>query len=453
MKCSKQKVSNINSGVQESNIPIVAIVGRPNVGKSSLFNRICGKRKAIVEEASGTTRDRIHLQVVLEGRLLEIIDTAGIDFDTGSNIKDMANKQTKDAMLSADLIVFVVDSSSGVTALDLEVVRAVRKSGKKVILVANKADYDAVNSVSDFLKMGFGDPIYCSAIHNIGVGLLVQKMLENIKPVFLDKTESEITRVMMSIVGRPNVGKSSFVNIISKQNRVIVDDTPGTTRDSIDIFFQDGEFAYQIVDTAGLKHKRKIKEVVEVFSQARTKESIRRSDVVVHMIDAVEGFSKDDLNLLSYTMSNLKPVLIVVNKWDLVEGMSQKEYSDSLYEALGFCNWIPIIFISCKMQKNLKAVVDTVRDIYRRSRVIYSTHQLNKAIHTVEKSKSKFFFKNKQIRAFYITQKGVNPMSFIIFTSTDVVAAYLKYVENILRKVFDLTGIPFSIDARLRSRD
>lgn len=436
-------------------MPAVGIVGRPNVGKSSLFNRLLGERKAVVIEQSGTTRDRIEAVTNINGRSLKIIDTGGYLTKDKDELSVFVKEQIYQAMEEASIIIFVVDAMSGVYPMDIEVASILRKFGKTVILVANKVDNEKLREgISEFYQLGFGDPVAVSCQHRHGLGELKERILGSIPDTAGES--GEISYLKIAIVGRPNVGKSSFVNNLLQRDRVIVSEIPGTTRDSIDTHFNYNGKDYILIDTAGIRHKRKVKTVVDTFSIMRAKESIKRADVAILLIDAADGVTRDDIGILSFIEENGKACLVLVNKWDLaaeVSDVSAQEYERHLVYAANRLNAYPISFISAKTGRNVLEALSMVNVLDANLDLKASTPYLNKLFEKNDPSRVPIPRSKKRPNFLYITQTGTRPVKFTIFVNdpSAVLQAHLSFIENLLRNNLPLKGIPVMFKIR-RSR-
>lgn len=429
----------------KTKLPKIALVGRPNVGKSRLFNRIAGKRKAIVESVAGTTRDRIYKDIKWKEKYFTLIDTGGLDLSAPEGIKMLAKKQTQIAIDEADILVLVCDLTQGITPLDQEIATLLRKTNKKTVLAVNKVDTASLEPEAfEFYSLGLGQPLAVSAIHGNGVEELLKNITDEIAFVGIEKQKQAIR---VAITGRPNVGKSSFLNCILKEERAVVDEHPGTTRDSIDTYFEKANSAYILIDTAGIRHKKKVKEVVEYFGFARAKESIRRSDVCLILIDAQEGLVSDDLSLISYIQQEGRGMILVANKWDMVQDVTESDYKEYLRRRANFLNNIPIIFTSSLTGQNVIKSLGLVCNVEKNSRHTIDTKSLNQILRTISKRTPPPVREGKRPRLGYISQIGVKPPTFIIFSTMpkQIPQGYLNFVENKIRKGFNFEGVPLKI--------
>ena len=426
----------------------VAIIGRPNVGKSSLFNRLLGRRKAIVVDISGTTRDRLYADIEHKGIALKLVDTGGIDLHAQDKIKLQVMKQAHLAAQEADLILFICDAISGIAPLDLEIAELVRKSNKKVILVVNKVDNQELeDAVLDFYQLGLQKPFGVSVEYKKGIEELLDEVIKYINP---SAKEAEIKSIKVAVAGRPNVGKSSFINCLLQEERVIVDEAPGTTRDAIDVSFKKDGQDYVLIDTAGMRHKKKIKEVVEIFGISRTKESIKRADVVAFIMDAREGITKDDLSIMGFVQEEGKPFCILVNKWDLMQGITTKEYEDLVNQRLSFSVSAPVLFMSCLRDKNVGRSFELLKRVLVNASKQIETSKLNKAFERYTAALTPPTRKGLRPKILYATQTGIYPPQFLVFTkhADSISDSYNKYLERRLSKDFGFEGAPIKIKYR-----
>lgn len=435
--------------------PIVAIVGRPNVGKSTFVNRLAGSRNSIVDDQPGVTRDRIYFDVEWQNRKFTVIDTGGIIPDEETDIMVSIFDQAKIACEEADKIVFIVDGKSGINPVDYDIANILRQSGKPILLAVNKLDNpNSLLMVSDFYALALGEPVAISALHgNAGVGDLLDLITEDFEVDLED--EEEDTRIRIAIAGRPNAGKSSIVNALLNEDRVIVSDVSGTTRDSIDsyITYKDKEFI--IVDTAGIRKKAKVDYGVEKFAVDRAIRSIRDCDVALLVIDATEGISDQDKKISSIITEAGKGIIIAVNKWDLIEDKKSdtiNKFQKMLANEIPFLEYAPVIFISAKTKQRIFQIFDRAADVYAEASKRVSTGLLNKVVKELYALNPPTSIKGRKLKIMYSTQVGVKPPSFVLFANNVNLLKdhYKRYIENKLREAFGFFGTPIKISVRER---
>lgn len=433
--------------------PVVAIVGRPNVGKSTLFNMIAGERISIVKDTPGVTRDRIYADVSWLNYSFTIMDTGGIEPVTKNQmLKDMRD-QALMAIEMADVVMFVVDVRQGVTDSDFRVADMLRKADKKVVLVVNKVDnFDKyMPDVYEFYNLGIGDPVPVSSIAKLGIG----DMLDEVTALFPDTAEEEEDeRPRVAIVGKPNVGKSSIINKILGENRVIVSDIAGTTRDAVDtsVTWQDKEYVF--IDTAGLRRKNKIKEEIERYSILRTVSAVERADVVVLVIDAVEGVTEQDAKIAGIAHDRGRGMIIAVNKWDAIEkdNNSVKKYTQKIRDILSFMPYAEIIFISAQTGQRIPKLFDMLEVVIQNHSLRIATGVLNEILTEAVALQQPPSDKGRRLKIFYITQASVKPPAFVIFVNDKKLMhfSYTRYIENKIREAFGFTGTPLKFIIRER---
>ena len=423
--------------------PIVAVVGRPNVGKSTFFNRIVGKRIAIVEDTPGVTRDRIYSEAEWNGIYFDFIDTGGIEPDSKDVILSQMREQAQMAMDMADVILFLVDGKEGLTSADEEVANMLRRTGKKVILLVNKIDSPnkVPDNFYDFYQLGIGDPIPISAANMTNLG----DVLDEIVSAFPEESPSEDEdAVKVAIIGKPNVGKSSLVNALLDENRVIVSDIAGTTRDSIDTPFEHEGERYILIDTAGIRRKSKVNEDIERFSVIRAVASIERCDVCLLMIDAAEGLTEQDKKIAGVAHEAGKGIIVVVNKWDLVEKETNtmRDFTKKLQSELLFMSYAPIIYISALKKQRLPQIMETVQKVQERRSFRVPTGQLNSLVSDAMQMNPPPSDKGKRLKIYYAAQIGTKPplFSFSINNRELMHFSYARYLENRIRDAFDFEG-------------
>ncbi len=425
--------------------PVVAVVGRPNVGKSTFFNKITGKELSIVDDTPGVTRDRIYAETDWNGREFAIIDTGGIEPGSDDIILSQMREQAEIAIDLADVIIFMVDGREGLTAADQEVADMLRKTGKKVILLVNKVDRMSKlpDSFYDFCELGIGDPIPVSSANKLNFG----DILDEIVSGFPDETDadSEIG-CAVAVIGRPNVGKSSLVNTLIRENRVIVSPVPGTTRDSVDTRFRWHGEDFILTDTAGIRRKNRVHESVEHYSVVRALAAIERSDVCVLMLDARDGVTEQDKRIAGMAHEAGKGVVIAVNKWDLIkkETGTMKEFTGRIMRELPFLSYAPVLFISVKDKVRLQDLMSTVSSVSRSRAMRVPTGQLNSLIADAVMMKQPPADKGRYLKIYYVSQVGVKPplFSFQINSRDLLHFSYTRYLENRIREVYGFEGTP-----------
>lgn len=423
--------------------PILAIVGRPNVGKSTFFNRIIGERRAIVEDIPGVTRDRIYAEAEWRSKEFGIIDTGGIEVKTDDIILSQMRDQAVIAMDMADVILFMVDGKEGITTADREVATLLRKTGKDVILVVNKVDKPSneFDSIVDFYELGFGDPIAISSANMLNIGDLLDRIVDGFPE---DAFGRDDERIKLAIIGKPNVGKSSFVNALTKQNRVIVSPIAGTTRDTIDTPFDFEDRQYTLIDTAGLRKKSKVHDTIEKYSVVRAIAAIERCDVCILMIDAVEGLTEQDKKIAGYAHEAGKGLMVLVNKWDLIEKETNtmRDYEKKIKAELLFASYAPVIFISVLNKQRIHDAISMSSKIYDARNVRITTGRLNSIIEDATMMRQPPSDKGKRLKIYYATQVGVEPplFSFSINDKELMHFSYARYLENKIRESYDFVG-------------
>lgn len=426
---------------------LVAIVGRPNTGKSTFFNRVVGKRISIVDDAPGVTRDRLYADVEWCGNSFTMIDTGGVQFDKTDDFTKHINNQVDIAIELADLILFFVDGKEGVVSYDYSVAEKLRKSGKKVLLVVNKYDTFKLDNIYDFYNLGMGEPIPVSGEQAKGIGDLLDKVVENLPKKEVQEDEDALK---IAIVGKPNTGKSSIVNRLVGETRVIVSNVSGTTRDSVDVPFNYNKKKYVLIDTAGMRRKRSIEdETVERYSIFRTLDSIRRADVVVCVMDVNEPISEQDVKIAGIVHNEKKPSVVVFNKWDLIEKETDtmKKYENKLKTELSFMSYFKPVFLSALTGKRMEKLMEAVEEVHTNNTRRIKTRDVNDIIQDAIVSTAPPFINGKRLKIYYATQTGVNPPTFVLKVNdaTLMSDSYLRYIENSLRTAVDFTGTPIEI--------
>jgi GTP-binding protein len=436
--------------------PIVAIVGRPNVGKSTLFNRIVGKRMAIVEDTPGVTRDRNYSDAVWNGKVFTLIDTGGYLPKSQSEIDNAVREQSLFAIDEADVILLVVDVRAGITGIDADVASLLRKQSghqkkKKVLLVVNKVDDSKqLGDIEDFRRLGLGEPLAVSSNSGTGTGDLLDEMTKDFTPE--DPNATNDNEVKIAVVGRPNVGKSSFVNAVLGTNRQIVTPIAGTTRDAIDSHFSREGTDYILIDTAGLRKRAKVEENIEFFSTLRTEKAIERCDVALVLIDAVVGLDKQDMTIINLAARKKKGILLVINKWDLVEKvtMTAVDFERQAKERLKSFEYVPIIFISSVTKQRVFSAIDMARKIWVERRKRIDTSTLNDILLNDIKASPPWSKSGKEIKVKYISQLAADPPLFGFFAGNAqlVEPAYKKFIERRIREHFGFLGTPIELKFR-----
>ena len=434
---------------------VVAVVGRPNVGKSTLFNKLVGKRLSIVDDTPGVTRDRIYSRCEWLDREFMLIDTGGIEPKTDDVILAQMREQAMLAIERADAIIFVTDITTGVTANDMDVAAMLMKSGKPVVLAVNKADSigEPPPELYEFYNLGLGDPISVSAVHGHGTGDLLEAVFENLPPYEPDEYDEDSIKV--AVIGKPNVGKSSLINLIAGEERSIVSDIAGTTRDAIDSEVTRGEDRYVFIDTAGMRRKAKIKENIEHFSILRALMAVDRADVCVIMIDATVGFTEQDSKVAGYAHDKGKPSVIAVNKWDAVEDKTDKtmrEFTHNLETDFSFMSYAPFVFISAKTGQRVDKLFELIKSVKEQHSRRISTGVLNDMLSYATSRVQPPSDKGKRLKLYYMTQASTNPPNFVVFCNNRELFhySYQRYIENQIRETFGLDRTPIKLTVRER---
>ncbi len=437
--------------------PKVAIVGRPNVGKSTLFNRLTGGRTAIVEDTPGITRDRIYKDAEWCGKTFTLIDTGGIEPKSDDVILRQMKRQAELAIEQADVIIFMVDVKSALTAADIDVAAMLQKSGKPLILACNKTDTPGEPPMEfyEFYNLGIGEPFAISSTHGMGLGELLDEVCSYFPEKGIDQEEEGAIKI--AVAGKPNAGKSSLVNHILGEDRVIVSDIPGTTRDAVDSKFEKDGQKYVIIDTAGMRKRGKIDDNVERYSVVRSLNAIEKSDVCVIMIDAAEGISEQDSKIAGYAHDNGRASIIAVNKWDLIEknDKTMEEFKKKISDTLPFMSYAPQVFISAKTGQRTDKLIDTVKYVYEKHNTHIPTGALNDILSEAINKNQAPSDKGKRLKIYYATQASSAPPTFVFFVNDKELMhfSYLRYLENQIRKAFDLTGTPLKFIIRERNED
>ncbi len=440
--------------------PLVAIVGRPNVGKSTFFNKISGKRISIVEDVPGVTRDRIYADVDWMGRKFTLIDTGGIDPHSEDVLLSQMRHQAQMAMDMADVICFFVDARAGLTPDDEEVARLLRKTRKPLLLVVNKLDYSGMEDVRyEYYALGLGDPIGISSVNMLGLGDLLEQIVNHLPPPDPEEQDEDGHVLQLAVVGRPNVGKSSLVNKLLNQERAMVSDIPGTTRDAIDTRFtgKDGT-EYNIIDTAGMRRKRSIEEdTLERYSVLRSIAAIRRCDVALILIDARDGVTEQDTKIAGMVHEEGKGAVIVVNKWDAVEKDTGtlETYRKEVLEALKFMDYAPVLFLSALTGQRVHTVLEWVDKVWAQCSKRVPTGLLNDVLADAQGALQPPATGGRRLKIYYATQQAVCPPAFVLFVNDQTLMhfAYQRYLENHFRKTFGFEGTPLRFVLREKQKE
>ena len=434
--------------------PLIAIVGRPNVGKSLLFNKLAGARLSIVEDTPGVTRDRLYADAEWRGRTFTMVDTGGIEPNTTSELLLFMREQARIAIDTADVIVLVTDIRTGVTAADMDVANMLLKSKKNVVLAVNKVD--PVGPVDadfyEFYNLGLGEPIAVSAVHGHGTGDLLDACFQYFSPEEEEPEDEDLVKV--AIIGRPNVGKSSLLNQILGEERVIVSEVAGTTRDAVDSYFENERGKYLLIDTAGLRRKSKVDDRIEKFSAMRSRDAVERSDVCLILLDAREGVTEQDSKVAGLAHESGKGCILVVNKWDLIDKdtKTMDKQREEIRKALSFMPYAPILFISALTGQRVPRLFELINYVNEQNAMRISTGMLNSVLGDATARVQPPTDKGKRLKLYYMTQTGVRPPTFLIFCNDRELFhfSYQRYIENQLRGTFGLEGTPLRLVIRQR---
>lgn len=434
--------------------PIIAIVGRPNVGKSTLFNRLIGRRLSIVDDTPGVTRDRVYAPCEWTGRHVMLVDTGGIEPYSDSPLLEQMRAQAEIAIDSADAIIFVTDIRTGVTANDQDVARILQRSGKPVVLCVNKVDSvgQVPPEIFEYYNLGLGEPYPVSSVHGHGTGDLLDAVFEEIDFESIAQEEEDYTKV--AIIGKPNVGKSSLVNKMLGDERMIVANEAGTTRDATDSKIENEHGKYILIDTAGIRRRSRVEEGVERYSVLRAFMAIDRADVCVMMIDATEGYTEQDSKIAGYAHEQGKAIIIVVNKWDLIEkdSSTMRQYRQQILTGLSFMTYAPMHFISAKTGQRVEQLYELVNYVENQNSIRISTGLLNDMLAAAVNRVQPPATSGRRLKIFYITQPSTRPPTFVCFVNDEKLFhfSYQRYIENFLRETFGLEGTPIRLIVRER---
>ncbi len=438
--------------------PIIAIVGRPNVGKSTLFNKLIGERRAIVEDTPGVTRDRIYGETEWRGKSFVVIDTGGIEPKTEDMIMAKMRMQAEIAIESADVIVFMCDVRTGLTANDHDISIMLKKSGKPIIPCINKCDSigDLPLEFYEFYELGFAcDPIAVSSVHGTGTGDLLDAVIDCL-PEF-DYSDEEDDSIKVAVIGKPNAGKSSIINRIVGTERLIVSNIPGTTRDAIDTHVENEYGKFTFIDTAGIRRQSKIDSKIEKYSVLRAHMAVERADVCLIMIDANEGVTEQDEKIAGIAHESGKPSIIVINKWDTIEkdNSTVTEYTKKVYEALGYMQYAPVIYVSAKTGQRVNNLFDHIKYVYGQSVTRITTGMLNDVLADATMRVQPPTDKGRRLKIYYMTQASVAPPTFVLFCNNVELFhfSYQRYIENCLRETFGFKGTPIKLVIKMKGDD
>ena len=438
-------------------LPQAAIVGRPNVGKSSLFNWLAGRRIAIVDPTPGVTRDRLATPVQAGNRYFELVDTGGMGIEDADKLTRDVERQIDYAIDRASVILFVVDGRSGLVPLDLTAAERLRGVGKPVLLVANKCDHPALDQqLAEFYKLGFGDILPVSAQQSRGRTVLLERIVANLPTEVSEEPADDREPLKIAIVGRRNTGKSTFINALAQEERTIVSEVEGTTRDSVDVAFERDGRTIIAIDTAGVRYRGSVKSDVDFYSLSRAERSIRRADVVLHFFDASKKASMVDKQLAGYILDNYKPAVFVVNKWDLAKGKAfTGEYGEYLRRVFPSLEHVPIAFLTAKDGKNVQKVINLAQNLHKQAIKRAATADLNRVVQQAVKDQSPPMRKNRVPKVYYVTQVATDPPTVVVFTNGPDLfdKTYQRYLLKTLRDRFPFCDVPIKLYLRPKQRD
>ncbi|MBE6874087.1 ribosome biogenesis GTPase Der [Ruminococcus sp.] len=438
-------------------LPVVAVVGRPNVGKSTLFNKLIGQRLSIVEDTPGVTRDRIYGKCEWLGREFMLVDTGGIEPESDDIILSQMRRQSELAITSANVIILVTDIKSGVTSTDMEVAQMLMKSGKPVVLCVNKVDNvgEPPMELYEFYNLGLGEPFPVSSVHGHGTGDMLDEVLKYLPEISAEEDDDEAVKV--AVIGKPNVGKSSLINRICGEERVIVSDIAGTTRDATDTDIENEFGKFVFIDTAGIRRKSKVLETVEKYSVLRAYMAVDRADVAVIVIDATVGFTEQDSKVAGYAHEKGKACVVAVNKWDALEkdGKTMNEFRKKLEDDFSFMSYVPFVFVSAKTGLRVDKLFEMIRYVKEKNSVRIATGKLNEVLAYATQRVQPPSDKGRRLKIYYMTQVSTNPPTFVFFVNRAELFhfSYQRYLENQIRETFSLDGTPIVFKIRERDRD
>ena len=433
--------------------PLIAIVGRPNVGKSTFFNKVVGRKVSITEDRPGVTRDRLYADAEWQGRKFTVVDTGGIELKSQDNMWQHIARQAEIAIETADVILFFTDGKEGLTSSDYDVAEKLRRSKKPVVLVVNKIDDYSQEKLFDFYALGLGEPFAVSAEHSQGIGDVLDEALS-----YLGEGENtEDDSLKIAIVGKPNAGKSSLVNRLLGSERSIVTSVAGTTRDAVDTRLEKNGRSYTIIDTAGIRRKRSVEDDVEYYSVLRAFDAVRRADVCVLVVDAEEGITEQDTKIIGYVHEQGKPSVIAMNKWDLVEKDTNtiNRFEEKLSEDLKFMSYFKSVYISAKTGQRAEKILDIADMVYANSTRRVSIGELNDLIMDAVRVNEPPSYNGRRLRIFYTTQANAVPPTFVFFVNDETLMhfSYERYLENVIRKAYDFTGTPIRLVLRQKKEE
>ncbi len=440
--------------------PVIAIVGRPNVGKSTLFNKLIGERRSIVEDIPSVTRDRIYGETEWRGRKLIVIDTGGIEPKTDNFILQKMRDQAEIAIKTADVIIFMCDIRAGLVADDRDIAIMLKKSGKPVVLCINKADRigDVPSEYYEFYELGFEtDPIAVSSLHGSGSGDLLDAVLDALPPEADDESDEDDDAINVAIIGKPNAGKSSLINKITGTERLIVSDIPGTTRDAVDTRFENEYGVYNLIDTAGIRRQSKVDERIEKFSVLRAHMAVERANVCILVIDAEKGITEQDEKIAGIAHEAGKATIIAVNKWDLIDKDNDtvNKFTNDIYTALSYMTYAPIVFISALTGQRISKLFEFINYVHNQTTMRISTGMLNDVLNDAMTRVQPPSDKGRRLKIYYMTQSSVAPPTFVLFCNDAELFhfSYRRYIENCLRDTFGFKGTPIRLIIRQRNDD